>query len=149
MTTMRLLLLLCFFYTPSFAFHPPTHPSTATRLMAASAIDISNPSPEEAAEMGIREWPSQSRGVGRWSEACQDDQTLVRYILEGRGSLELDGGTYALQPGTLIEVTGDTTLEWEATSPMIVLTPGFEQVGAFVGVLAFLAAMGAGLILAS
>ena len=90
--------------------------------------------------MGVREWPQQVK-KGSWTETAAPDAELVRYVLEGKGSLAIvdeNGGPptkKSVQPGTLISVTGPATLEWEASSvDMILLTPGYEQGGLLVAV---------------
>ena len=116
-------------------------------------IKITNPSPDSAAEMGIRDWPQQLK-KGTWDENAGEGQTLVRYVLDGTGSLEITTGatndgndddsspktttTNKLAPGTLIEVTGESTLSWRADDEIIILTPGFEEGGKFLGVLALM-----------
>ena len=96
--------------------------------------------------MGIREWPTQlmkSKGR-RWKEFVSTDQTVVRYILDGSGTLvstDDDNArtkTTPLQPGTLVEVTGTASLEWRAMEDMIVLTPGVEERGILLSVGAIL-----------
>ena len=119
-------------------------------------VDIQTPSSEEAASMGIREWPQQvkSKGMSR-SEEVNTDTNVVRYILDGRGTLEIckveeDAKptrrecTTIVEPGTLIQVQGPATLHWTVLDEMIVLTPGFEEGGLFAGVIvAVLALFGA------
>ena len=97
-------------------------------------VSITTPSSEAAAQMGIREWPQQLK-KGFWDENVGEGQTLIRYVLDGQGVLEIEdvesGKTKStdLKPGTLIEVTGDTSLLWKAEGEMIILTPGFEEGG--------------------
>lgn len=97
--------------------------------------------------MGIREWPQQLK-QGTWQErtSTTSSNSLIRYVLDGSGSLEIvnlddNGGiimsseTTQVGPGTLVEVTGDNlSLTWTAKDEMIVLTPGFEQTGLLAGV---------------
>jgi hypothetical protein len=133
-------------------------------------VVIQTPSSEEAASMGIREWPQQVKSKGMsWSEEVNTDTNVVRYILDGRGTLEIcsvvvvprkveeDSSVSAnaakpthrevttiVEPGTLIQVHGPATLQWTALEEMIVLTPGFEEGGLFAGVIvAVLALFGA------
>ena len=103
-------------------------------------ISITSPSPDEAADMGIRDWPQQSK-QGSWVDSQDnDDGTLVRYILDGSGSVTIedadDGSTKTakVSTGTLIEVIGKATIFWESPNEMIVLTPGFEEGGKLIGV---------------
>jgi hypothetical protein len=125
-------------------------------------VDIQTPSSEEAASMGIREWPQQVKSKGTsWSEEVNTDTNVVRYILDGTGTLEICSVvdprkveedakptrrecTTIVEPGTLIQVQGPATLRWMALDEMIVLTPGFEEGGLFAGVIvAVLALFGA------
>ena len=39
-----------------------------------------------------------------------------------------------VNPGTLVEVSGEAILSWKAEGEVIVLTPGFEEGGTFLGV---------------
>lgn len=79
--------------------------------LAATSVDISQPSPDQAAEMGVRDWPQQLK-KGKWSEQVPEGQTKIRYILDGTGSLSVNGGgTINVGPGTLIEISGDASIE--------------------------------------
>lgn len=123
--------------------------------------------------MGVREWPQQVK-KGTWTETLSsNDSLLVRYVLEGQGSVDIvvasssgddtddDGSattttttttttTRAVQPGTLLQVTGPATLQWQATTAdMIVLTPGYEQGGLLLAVGGGLVALLAGVIFAT
>ncbi|CAJ1930675.1 unnamed protein product [Cylindrotheca closterium] len=102
-------------------------------------VSVTNPSPGDAADMGIRDWPQQQK-EGTWNEEASEDQTLVRYILDGTGFLDTEADdlgqkSYKLTPGTLVEITGQASLNWKANDKLIVLSPGFEEVGKFLGVL--------------
>lgn len=101
---------------------------------------ISFPSVSDAAEMGIREWPQQTKS-GSWEGLSKDGDILVRYVLDGKGTLKIEENgkqTWSkLQPGTLIEVKGEALLSWTAASAeMIILTPTFEEGGVFFAVAA-------------
>lgn len=84
--------------------------------------------------------------------AAKNGQTLSRYILEGEGIVFIADDkarkeTKKLRVGTLLEVKGPALLEWEATSPeLIVLTPGFEEGGKFLAVAGSLIALTAALV---
>mmetsp|Transcript_11524 Transcript_11524/g.16230 ORF Transcript_11524/g.16230 Transcript_11524/m.16230 type:complete len:161 (-) Transcript_11524:809-1291(-) len=54
----------------------------------SSSVDISTPTPEEAANMGVRDWPQQVR-QGEWEEQVNSGTTLVRYVLDGTGVVEI------------------------------------------------------------
>ena len=120
----------------------------------ATTVKISTPSPDDAADMGIRDWPQQLKKAGSWSETVDEDQTLVRYVLDGTGAVNVvdengqDEKT-AVGPGSLVEVTGQATLEWQGKEDMIILTPGYEQPGMLIGAAALLlivTVVGTGLI---
>ena len=113
-------------------------------------ISITNPSPDDAADMGIRDWPQQVK-KGYWEERCTEGEPpLVRYVLDGTGTLDISTSSYdttsmkktsqILSPGTLIEISNvdegeSVNLLWQANEgeDMIILTPGFEQGGIFIG----------------
>jgi hypothetical protein len=81
--------------------------------------------------------------MGGWSESVGDGETLVRYVLDGTGSVTIvdedDGGqTSAVRSGSLVEVTGIATVKWTVDDDMIILTPGYEELGLFVGAAALL-----------
>jgi hypothetical protein len=92
--------------------------------------------PDDAAMMGIRDWPQQSK-QGQWSESCAEGQTLTRYILDGEGTVLIndEGSPQTVGPGTLVEVEGPSNLSWQSATPeMIILTPGFEEGGKLLAV---------------
>jgi hypothetical protein len=102
-------------------------------------VSVTSPSPDDAAAMGIREWPQQLK-KGSWEEKSNEGQTLVRYVLDGTGVLEIETDdlpktTNKLSSGTLVEVSGESSLSWRADDEMIILTPGFEEGGKFIGVI--------------
>jgi hypothetical protein len=117
-------------------------PAFRTTALTAS-VDISTPSPEEAANLGVRDWPQQLK-KGAWTEQVGGGQTVVRYVLDGTGIVETttsdETGTDKKQrtsvgPGSLMEVAGEASLSWEASSgEMIILTPGYEEGGKLLGV---------------
>jgi hypothetical protein len=107
-----------------------------------SSYKLSTPSQDESVALGIREWPQQVKS-GSWSENVRKSETLTRYVLEGTGIViiitEYDRKTINISTGSLLEVTGPTSLEWKAgTAEMIILTPGYEEGGKFVFVAAML-----------
>jgi hypothetical protein len=112
------------------------------RHLSMAQVSITLPSPDEAASMGVRDWPQQSK-KGFWTETASEGQTLVRYVLDGTGYVKIDADetskqTTQLAPGTLIEITGEATLSWNTPGEMIILTPGFEEGGKLLGVAAAL-----------
>ena len=124
---------------------------TITTCLSAVQVNTRNPNQEEAVELGIREWPQQTKR-GCWTESIEGNDataTLIRYVLDGKGTLEImptntddspKSKTEVLKvgPGTMVEITGGpASLLWKTTpleSEMVVLTPGFEQLGQLVGV---------------
>lgn len=136
LTTIALLMLvgICDSFSPiqsKVLLRRPISPLFAT-------VSITTPSPDDAADMGIREWPQQTKNAGSWSETVDDGESLVRYVLDGTGSVSIDGQVNSVGPGSLIEVTGQATLDWTGKEAMIILTPGYEQTGLLVGVAALL-----------
>jgi hypothetical protein len=102
-------------------------------------VSVTSPSPDDAAAMGIRDWPQQLK-KGSWEEKSNEGQTLVRYVLDGTGVLEIETDdlpktTNKLSSGTLVEISGESSLSWRADGEMIILTPGFEEGGKFIGVI--------------
>ena len=133
---------------PQCSSHNVLHHSTLLlRLANKNNIDepvvsVSSPSQAEAEAMGIRDWPQQAK-QGEWEEDVVPADGLVRYVLEGTGTLimeeEMEDFVVALKPGTLIKVNGTqqlVRLRWKADSTMILLTPGFEESGVLLGVVA-------------
>ena len=58
----------------------------------------------------------------------------ARYILEGTGSCTPAGeSAIALEPGTLLEIRVTTTLAWKVATPLVILTPQFQQGKLFAG----------------
>lgn len=97
-----------------------------------SAVKVSYPTPDEGVAMGIREWPGFLKKENSFAEDVEVGAT--RYILEGSGSCTpLGEDAIELEPGTLIECTASTTLEWHVSSPLVILTPTFEQTKLFAG----------------
>jgi hypothetical protein len=142
------------FATPASQKLPAaTHPSTMPRsrftssLAMGSSNRISIPSQAECEELGVREWPQQSK-KGSWNERVDPGNSLVRYVLEGTGSLVIVEDANAIttqeevRPGFLIDINaGDDPLrlEWECDADcpeVILLTPGFEEANVFLGVIA-------------
>jgi hypothetical protein len=110
------------------------------RLLMTVGVSVTNPTPDAAADMGIRDWPQQLK-KGSWQETSADGQTLIRYILDGTGVLEVETSeasksTTKLSPGTLVEISCGSTLSWKADNELIILTPSFEEGGLFIGALA-------------
>ena len=64
----------------------------------------------------------------------QVEAGATRYILEGTGSCTPAGESeVALEPGTLLEFRAPTTLAWKVATPLVILTPQFEQGKLFAG----------------
>ena len=128
------------------------------------AVEITFPTPTEAIELGIRDWPQQFHSSS-WTESIIEGGIATRYILDGNGRLSITyynnndpGGpcqsmnNVRVYPGTLIEVNGEAVLQWtvdDAKVGMIVLTPTYEEGGKLVLVGAALMVFCAGLIIGS
>eukprot|EP00555_Chaetoceros_dichaeta_P005253 CAMPEP_0198265586 /NCGR_PEP_ID=MMETSP1447-20131203/23413_1 /TAXON_ID=420782 /ORGANISM="Chaetoceros dichaeta, Strain CCMP1751" /LENGTH=205 /DNA_ID=CAMNT_0043955155 /DNA_START=50 /DNA_END=667 /DNA_ORIENTATION=- len=112
-------------------------------------VKITNPSSESAAELGMTEWPQQTKSKS-WEETSAFGETMVRYMLDGRGSLEIreratnEAATsikkskVTLEPGTLVEVSGEVSLYWNVEEEMTILTPGSKDGGILIPVVATL-----------
>lgn len=96
--------------------------------------------------MGIREWPQQTKSSS-WVEETKEGKSIVRYILQGSGTVTVGNeSSRKFSEGTLIEIQGPCKVTWTKNEgdDIIILTPGFENVGLFVGViLGFTAMVGA------
>lgn len=70
--------------------------TTTTRLCGATTnnksdnVIVTTPSQIECESMGVREWPQRIKGRGTSTETAKPGTELVRYILEGEGSLVVD-----------------------------------------------------------
>ncbi|KAL7526935.1 hypothetical protein ACHAWF_001976 [Thalassiosira exigua] len=124
-------------------------------------VEITFPTPSEAASMGVRDWPQQFKS-NDWTDAVSEGQICTRYVLEGTGRLTVDyyddsGESQRVKerrvyPGTLVEVDGEARMYWEVDDEkegMIVLTPGYEEGGKLLLVGGVLAAFCAGMVVAS
>ena len=113
-----------------------------------AAVEITFPTPEEAASMGIRDWP-QKFYSSDYTESVNEGQIATRYVLDGKGRVTIDYYDdnnldtrqrlkQRVYPGTLIEVDGEATLYWEVDDEkegIIVLTPNYED-GKLLGLVA-------------
>jgi hypothetical protein len=82
---------------------------SSTSLYSSSSF--TNPTQEESVNLGIREWPQQTKSQSTWEEEVKDGETLIRYILQGSGDLIIDGNTNRpnkFNTGLLIEVSAST-----------------------------------------
>lgn len=121
-------LAFCPFARTYYKNTPTKNPITTLH----AGLQITNPTPNEAADMGIRDWPQQVKSSFD-TEQISEGKTVVRYVLDGEG--KLNGNKVG--PGTLIEAEGECELKWEISSDnMIILTPGYEDFGKLAGVLA-------------
>lgn len=124
-------------------------------------MEITFPTPDAAAAMGVRDWPQQFR-ASSWTEDVAEGGIATRYVLDGRGRLTVDyydddGKSRRVEnrrvyPGTLVEVDGEAKLLWEVDDEragMIVLTPNYEEGGKLLLVGGFLLVFCAGLLLGS
>ena len=129
---------------------------------SSSSVEISFPTPNAAADMGIRDWP-QIYHPSSWTESVNEGAILTRYILDGRGRVSIDyvdnstGKSRRIEkqrvyPGTLVEVDGEATISWDVDDPktgMIVLTPNYEEGGKLALVGGFLIVFCVGLLIGS
>ena len=125
-------------------------------------VEITYPTPEEAASMGIRDWPQQFHSTN-WSDMIPEGGIATRYVIEGKGRItvdyyEEDDLTYRkrinqrVYPGTLVEVDGEANILWEVDDSkegMIILTPGYEEGGKLLTVGGFLVLLCTGLLFGS
>lgn len=109
--------------------------------VSGDPVEITFPTPDEAAGMGIRDWPQQFHS-STWTDTVQEGSIATRYVLDGRGRLTIDYydnegekrriKNQRMYPGTLVEVDGEASLLWEVDDQkegMILLTPGYEEGG--------------------
>ena len=137
---------------------------TTSSLFATSTnkpVEITFPTPEEAASMGIRDWPQQFHSK-TWSDRVSEGGLATRYVLDGKGRLTIDYyddnnvkqriNSQRVYPGTLVEVDGEANLLWEVDDDkegMIILTPNYEEGGKLLIVGGILAVFCAGLLIGS
>lgn len=137
---------------------------TTSSLSATSTskpVEITFPTPEEAASMGIRDWPQQFHSK-TWSDRVSEGGIATRYVLDGKGRLTIDYyddnndkqriNNQRVYPGTLVEVDGEANLLWEVDDSkegMIILTPSYEEGGKLLIVGGILAVFCAGLLIGS
>eukprot|EP00984_Skeletonema_dohrnii_P005004 scaffold1769_cov132-Skeletonema_dohrnii-CCMP3373.AAC.21 len=139
----------------------PLSPLSATSS-TNNVVEITFPTPEEAASMGIRDWPQQFHDKS-WDESIPEGQIATRYVLSGKGRVTIDyyenenmdvrkRKKERVYPGTLIEVDGEANLFWEVDDVregIIVLTPSYEEGGKLLLVAGALVVFCAGLIAGS
>ena len=141
---MFITLLTALPFTQSFTVQSPlasprTRSGDATSSILHATTKYTMPSQQESVELGIREWPQQTKSSPSWTEQASDGQTLTRYILQGSGSVSVnEESPKKFNVGMLMEVEGPASLEWQKDDgdDVIILTPGFENGGLFVGALA-------------
>lgn len=121
--------------------------TTPTSSALYSSSSFTNPSQEKSVELGIREWPQQTKSQSTWDEEVKDNETKIRYILQGDGELIINNDkAKKFSSGVLIEVNGPANLNWvkKSDDDVIILTPGYEQGGQLIGVgVAFIVLCGA------
>ena len=127
----------------------------ATPRMAANGaprIELTQPKQAESEEMGIRDWPSLSV-CEPLEQQCNDG--ALRYVLEGSGTVNCAGESFAVTPNTLITVRSEegATLRWtldDGCAELIILTPEYQGppllpiIGAFLAACVVLVASTAG-----
>mmetsp|Transcript_10438 Transcript_10438/g.22659 ORF Transcript_10438/g.22659 Transcript_10438/m.22659 type:complete len:185 (-) Transcript_10438:203-757(-) len=141
---------------------PQQATSTRTELFATTnkQVEITFPSQDDAAAMGIRDWPQQFHSKS-WSESVAEGLLVSRYVLSGNGRITVDYydenddkqriSGQRVYAGTLVEVDGEANIFWDVESDdgMIVLTPNYEEGGKLLLVGGALAVFCAGLIIGS
>ena len=149
-------------FTPNTVTPTPTPTST---VLYSSSSSFTNPTQEQSVELGIRDWPQQSKSQSTWEEVVKDGETLTRYILQGNGDVTItsdekggssssssssssSGKAKKFTTGVLIEVSGPASLNWvnRGSEDVIILTPGYEQGGLFLGAAATLVVLCGALI---
>mmetsp|Transcript_6111 Transcript_6111/g.17180 ORF Transcript_6111/g.17180 Transcript_6111/m.17180 type:complete len:193 (-) Transcript_6111:363-941(-) len=171
--TLVLLLLASCRVGTSFTTAPPPPPRASRRSTAAVVFlsvgerrrdsdFIRFPTQDEAVELGIREWPQQLK-TGTWEEPVPLGQQVVRYVLEGSGSVQIESyndddeegtecssssvTTARVGPGTLVEVPGQSLLSWDfGSDEAIILTPSYEEGGKLLATAAILVVLCGALI---
>ena len=130
-------------------YHPQHEVRRHTLFLSAinnnKVVEITYPTPDEAASMGIRDWPQQYHSTD-WSDIIPEGGIATRYVLEGKGRITVDYYddddlsdrkriNQRVYPGTLVEVDGEANILWEVDDDsssssnkagMIILTPGYE-----------------------
>jgi hypothetical protein len=135
--------------------------TTSSLFATNKPVEITFPTPEEAASMGIRDWPQQFHSK-TWSDRVSEGSISTRYVLDGKGRLTIDYyddnnvkqriNNQRVYPGTLVEVDGEANLLWEVDDEnkgMIILTPNYEEGGKLLIVGGVLAVFCAGLLIGS
>ncbi len=127
----------------SFVRDFSSHYFTAPKTALCSSLSFRNPTQEESVQLGIREWPQQTKSQPTWDEEAKVGETLTRYILQGSGDLTVtltdsssSNNSKKFSAGLLVEVSGPATLNWvnKGSDDIIILTPGYEQGGLLAGV---------------
>ena len=78
-------------------------------IAGGTPVDLQTPSPEEATALGIREWPQQVKSKGTsWSESVEPDRTVLRYILDGTGTVEIHPSLVQEEETTTTRMTRTT-----------------------------------------
>jgi len=161
------LVVLASLHTLAIAFTParttsisPPHKHRNIHVLSATTnpVEITFPTPQAAASLGIRDWPQTFHRTS-WVESVSEGQIATRYVLDGNGRITINyfenDGRESLRkervyPGTLVEVDGKATLKWEVDGEgMIVLTPGFEEGGKLAMVGTFFVVLCAALLAGS
>lgn len=122
--------------------------------MVPKRYNVSVPSQAECEQLGIRDWPQQTK-KGTWTEEVPSEYSealLARYILDGTGtvtiteqqgaeattSAPISSNTVTFAPGTLVEISTGTPLvelTWQCDmncKEILFLTPSFEEKNIFL-----------------
>jgi len=122
-----------------------TAPTVARPLRTAlRSIKVSYIEPDDAAEMGVREWLFSDCVDGAEETVPEGAQ---RYVLKGTGTVEAssfaggvgDDEPIEVGPGSLVEAAAQTNLRWRTEDgPFTVLTPSFEDWTEYLSTVAIL-----------
>eukprot|EP00956_Cyclotella_meneghiniana_P011955 scaffold16861_cov76-Cyclotella_meneghiniana.AAC.1 len=104
-------------HNPSSSTH---HVCFSSKATINPIVEITFPTPDEAASMGVRDWP-QTYHKSSWDEVVSEGQIATRYVLDGKGRVDVNyydnngreaSRTDRIYPGTLVEVNGEARLSW-------------------------------------
>lgn len=128
------------------------HPLRTTRRAAGAdddPVSVRTVSEAEVDERGMRDWPLTAQ-----PKSFSDRYTAGEELFVQEGSAELRVSefldakeelceTVSLKSGLLLTVNQDCAIEWKVTEPLVLLTPTFQDSGAFLAVIAVSVAFGA------
>ena len=97
------------------------------RVAQDGTLSFSQPSQAESEAMGIRDWPSTVVRAPYLEEKCKPGAT--RYVLEGTGTVDCNGKSFAVAPNSLVKVLDEdgAELRWlPDEGEMVLLTPEYQ-----------------------